>query len=290
MNRETFTENLVRLRKARGMTQKQLADALGISDRSVSKWETGETEPDISTLCRMAEIYAIPPAEFLREAGAPSEGVTAELNALPVQAAAQRAFGLSHAVMEGLSIPGMKAYGQSRGAPEPLQPPESPVDLIGGDRLLETMYYGGMMDALYTGPDANLSLLLFPHKENYRWLLTDGERMAALFRLLSTVENLRCLRVVIQSNVSDFYSAGYLAEKAGVSEETASAFLAGAVEASICARAGLKSETPYYCSVPTIRLIGLLTLAHLTLPDPKRAMRVYGVGRQYIPADEEDAE
>ena len=63
MNKELFTDNLIRLRKEHGMTQKRLADALGISDRSVSKWETGETEPDISTLCRMAELYAIPPEE-----------------------------------------------------------------------------------------------------------------------------------------------------------------------------------------------------------------------------------
>ena len=63
MNKEVFTDNLIGLRKEHGMTQKQLADALGISDRSVSKWETGETEPDISTLCRMAELYAVPPEE-----------------------------------------------------------------------------------------------------------------------------------------------------------------------------------------------------------------------------------
>lgn len=289
MNKEAFTQNLVRLRKAHGMTQKQLADALGISDRSVSKWETGETEPDISTLCRMAKLYAVPPAEFLRETGAPSEGVTAELSDLPIQEAARRAFGLSQAVMEGLSTPGMKAYAQSRGESEPLPPPESPVEFIGGDRLMETMYYGGMMDALYTGPDANLSLLMFPHREHYRWLLSDGERMAALFRLFSTVENLRCLRFLLLQSFTDLFSAGYLAEKAGVSEETAAAFLRAAVELGICVRADLKGEKQLYTAVTTIPLVGLLTLAHLTLPDPKRAQRVYGIGRNLLYMEEEKA-
>ena len=290
MNKEAFTLNLVRLRTAHGMTQKQLADALGISDRSVSKWETGETEPDISTLCRMAELYAVPPAEFLRSEDAPAEGVTAELSDLPIQAAAQRAFDLSHAVMEGLSMPGMKAYAESRGEPEPLPPPESPVSFLGGDRLLETMYYGGgMMDALYTGPDANLSLLMFPHREYYRWLLSDGERMAALFRLFSTVENLRCLRLLLMQGFTDFFSAGYLAEKAGVSEETAAAFLEAASGLGICARADLKGEKQLYTAVTTIPLVGLLTLAHLTLPDPKRAQRVYGIGRMLLYMEEEDA-
>lgn len=290
MNKDHFTANLVRLRKKAGMTQKQLADALGISDRSVSKWETGETEPDISTLCRMAEIYAVPPAEFLRAEDAPSEGVTAELSDLPIQAAAQRAFQLSQAILEGLANVAVTVFPQAQVKTERLDPPESPVSFFGGDRLLETMYYGGAMDAIYAGPDANLSLLLFPHRENYRWLLTDGERMAALFRLFSTAENLRCLRVVIQSNVSDFFSSGYLAEKAGVSEETAAAFLEAANGLDICARANLKSEKQLYTSVPSLPLVGLLTLAHLTLSDPKRGMRVYGMGRMFIPSDEEAAE
>lgn len=285
MNKEAFTQNLVRLRKAHGMTQKQLADALGISDRSVSKWETGETEPDISTLCRMAELYAVPPAEFLR-----AEGVTAELSALPVQAAAQRAFQLSQAILEGLANVAATVFPQAQVKTESLGPPESPFPFFGPDRCIETMFYGGVMDALYAGPDANLSLLLFPHAENYRWLITDGERMAALFRLLSAPETLRCLRVVIQSNISDFFSSGYLAEKAGVSEETAAAFLKEANGLDICARANLKSEKQLYTSVPSLPLVGLLTLAHLTLSDPKRGIRVYGMGRMFIPSDEEAAE
>ena len=41
-------------RKAAGMTQQQLADALGIAQQSVARWETGEREPRVSTLKRIA--------------------------------------------------------------------------------------------------------------------------------------------------------------------------------------------------------------------------------------------
>lgn len=46
-------------RKAKNLTQRQLADALAISDKTVSKWETGKGLPDVSLmlpLCRALEI------------------------------------------------------------------------------------------------------------------------------------------------------------------------------------------------------------------------------------------
>nr|DAI05154.1 MAG TPA: helix-turn-helix domain protein [Caudoviricetes sp.] len=43
-------------RIAAGMTQQQLADALGIAQQSVARWETGEREPRISTLRRIAAV------------------------------------------------------------------------------------------------------------------------------------------------------------------------------------------------------------------------------------------
>lgn len=41
MDEKLFSENLVRLRKQSGMTQRQLADKLYLSDNVISKWERG---------------------------------------------------------------------------------------------------------------------------------------------------------------------------------------------------------------------------------------------------------
>lgn len=43
-------------RLAAGMTQQQLADALGVAQQSVTRWETGEREPRVSTLKRIAAV------------------------------------------------------------------------------------------------------------------------------------------------------------------------------------------------------------------------------------------
>ena len=48
-------ENLKKQRKLRELTQEQLADILGVSFQSVSKWERGEGYPDIELMPTIAE-------------------------------------------------------------------------------------------------------------------------------------------------------------------------------------------------------------------------------------------
>ena len=45
-----LAKNLVKLRKASNMTQSELAEKLSYSDKAVSKWERGESLPDIEIL------------------------------------------------------------------------------------------------------------------------------------------------------------------------------------------------------------------------------------------------
>lgn len=73
------------LRKARGMTQKELAESLHISDKSVSRWERGETAPDLSLLPALAEQLGVSLDELLSgrkpalQTAAPSEAFSAGL-------------------------------------------------------------------------------------------------------------------------------------------------------------------------------------------------------------------
>jgi len=53
------SRNLSMLRKARGITQGQLAERFSYSDKSISKWETGEGLPDLETLSELASFYGV---------------------------------------------------------------------------------------------------------------------------------------------------------------------------------------------------------------------------------------
>lgn len=52
-------ENIRRARTERGMTQSALAEALGVSDRAVSRWERGTSSPDVTLLAQLALVLEI---------------------------------------------------------------------------------------------------------------------------------------------------------------------------------------------------------------------------------------
>lgn len=65
INRELFGEFLAELRKEKGIKQKELAEKLYVSDKAVSKWETGHSIPDVSLLVPLAEILGVTVTELL---------------------------------------------------------------------------------------------------------------------------------------------------------------------------------------------------------------------------------
>lgn len=52
-------ESLLNARKSKGLTQEAVAEKLGVSRQTVSKWETGETLPDIRQSKRLAALYGV---------------------------------------------------------------------------------------------------------------------------------------------------------------------------------------------------------------------------------------
>lgn len=63
---KAFSINMRRLRKKLNMTQKSLADAIGYSEKTVSKWETEGSIPSIETLFKVANIFRVSMEEFFR--------------------------------------------------------------------------------------------------------------------------------------------------------------------------------------------------------------------------------
>lgn len=85
MTRQTIGAFLATQRKAHGYTQEEVAEKLGISNRTLSKWETDRSSPDILALPALAQLYGVTVDEILRgERDKPQEA------ALPPEAQAEQ--------------------------------------------------------------------------------------------------------------------------------------------------------------------------------------------------------
>ena len=54
-----FEEKLINLRKQKGLSQEELAEQLGVSRQAVSRWELGQTLPDIVNLVQLCELFGV---------------------------------------------------------------------------------------------------------------------------------------------------------------------------------------------------------------------------------------
>ena len=54
-----FSENLIRLRKEKGLTQQGLAYFLDITQQCISEWENDKIEPTMSNLVRLADCFEV---------------------------------------------------------------------------------------------------------------------------------------------------------------------------------------------------------------------------------------
>ena len=54
-----LSKKIYELRKAHGMSQEQLAEKLNVSRQSISKWESGESSPEIERLIELSDVFDV---------------------------------------------------------------------------------------------------------------------------------------------------------------------------------------------------------------------------------------
>ena len=85
----TVAENLISYRKLNNFTHLELAQCINYSDKSISKWERGESLPDVFVLSLIAQVYGITVSELIGEQ-APDKATLAARKALEKDLKAQQ--------------------------------------------------------------------------------------------------------------------------------------------------------------------------------------------------------
>lgn len=81
-----FADNLVALRKANGLSQEEMAEKIDVSRQTLSKWESGESMPDLKKGKQLADFFGISLDEMMDE--------SSELIPMPVAPKGKYIFGL----------------------------------------------------------------------------------------------------------------------------------------------------------------------------------------------------
>ena len=71
----TISQNIAAFRKAKGYTQEQLGELLGVSNQAVSKWETGVSYPDVMLLPNIAEALGVTLNDLYGITNKPKDGI-----------------------------------------------------------------------------------------------------------------------------------------------------------------------------------------------------------------------
>ena len=74
----TLAERIFALRTQRELSQEELAEQLGVSRQSVSKWETGQSVPDLDKLIKLADLFGVTLDELARDTSEQGEGASAQ--------------------------------------------------------------------------------------------------------------------------------------------------------------------------------------------------------------------
>lgn len=76
MKKQTLGMMISSLRKEKGMTQLELAEKMGVTDKAVSKWERDLSYPDINSIPKLAEIFGVSVDELMQVKTATKENIS----------------------------------------------------------------------------------------------------------------------------------------------------------------------------------------------------------------------
>lgn len=219
MEKYSICEKLCSLRTGRGLTQEAFAAGIGVSNKTVSKWENGTTEPDITSLRAIAEFYGVSLDYIfgLKDSELDTlQTLRGEFNGLTKEESFLKAFEICEAIVPA-SFQNMSGDGE----PETMRVIPEP-----GHRMHVSS------DHFYTSTvktdEINMSVTLLRNKANFEWL-RDREVQDKLWRLFNFLCNPSVLRMIsfIHSTACPCnFTAEYMAKLSGTcggnTEEVAS--------------------------------------------------------------------
>ena len=183
-----ISQKLSELRTAKGATQEEVANALGISNKTLSKWENGTSSPDLNMLVALADYYGVTTDTLLGL----SSGET-DIKKIIAQSFCNlnrneivlKVNEIVTAIIPGCTSTSDPNIEVCTDEPSPI-PPQRKYYTKGCIDVAELFAYTICSDAV------NISIMQWQNKQNFGWLLEDDKQecIANLLRFLGDKDTL----------------------------------------------------------------------------------------------------
>lgn len=223
---------LTRLRTEAGATQDEVAAVLGISGKTISKWECGASEPSLSMLIALSKYYGVSTDLLLgisesREKADSIEIIRSELKGLDRDHAISKVFELARSLIPAMYKESAVFNSDSRAVPE-----ES-SSLRRSQLALNDFYcFTAASD------DVNTAVMLLNNSSKFSWLKEPEKkaRISRLFSFLADEDALSIMYFINSTACSKSFTADHISDKLGLTEERTAAILNELCEIGECRR------------------------------------------------------
>ncbi len=263
MSECNIAEKLVELRTSRGVTQEDVAQSLSVSNKTISKWETGASAPDLSMLVELAKYYGVTTDALLGLSENKKRDTAEELRVLfeglDRRAAVLKAFELVRSL-----VPTM--FKAASGYSDDVYDRESvfPEDIQHCYRSNISLHE--FFEFTASSENVNVAVMLLRNKANFAWLndANKQKRITKLFKFLAQEDALSVLYYIHSTDCSESFTADYISARTGIVEARVAEILEKfrAVGECSCVTAQLvEGEVKIYESFGDGIILSLLSLA-----------------------------
>ena len=259
MNESQLGSRILALRTEQGLTQEEAAEKLGVSGKTLSKWETGATSPDIETVMRMAAFFGVTTDDLLglsdRRPPVFADAVREEFAAQP-ENPADALLGM-HEEIVSVSRDYLYNDGKAEKRWTPVsRHPQYPRRVVNCQSVCQ-MTVGS--------PENSLSFALFRNESGFSWLEDEEKRagIAELFAALGDPDALRVCRELFDVGSPACFTAETIAAKTGIDAEKAAQILGSVLGMAGKETARLREgEREIWQANPRAEILFLIALAY----------------------------
>ena len=263
-NATNMSAILLELRTKKGVTQEEAAANLGVSNKTISKWETGSSLPETEYLTNIADYYGVSVNELFGRETSVSDIrhlIGHQYKGLSKAEAVVKAFQMAHDM-----IIVFHARWGNRTETGNLDPKKI-FNLPEYSEYFNRSVFSSneVFELLLNSKHANMAVMLAGNEDDFSWLTEKADGYLPLLKFLSDFDAIKIFRLMHSQKFPVEFTADFIAKAAEIDENRAAEILDEAVKFQLCSVAEMHLKdglTKLYNSSGNGYILSALTLIY----------------------------